>query len=207
MKVYFVRHGETEFNVKKLFQNKDTFLTEKGKLQAKFLADRFLKIPINVILCSGHKRARQTAEIINKDLDKKIIHTDYLIEKKWPDEIVGKSFSGPEYLKFKKASMNNLNNPDWHYSNEENFFDFRERASRFIDFLDKRKEENILSVSHGGTIRMIIVLMMFGKNVDPDTYFRAAGFLKSSNTGLTLCEKNKENRWELITWNDYAHLG
>ncbi len=207
MKVYFIRHGETESNTKRLLQGNDTTLTENGKSQARFLGNRFSKIPIDVILCSKYKRAKQTAKIINENLNKKIIHTDYLAEKRWPNELIGKEFKSSEYLKFREAIMNNLNNPGWYYSNEENLFDFRERASQFIDFLDERKEENILAISHGSTIRMIIVLMMFGKNADPDNYLKSAKFLMLNNTGIIFCEKNKENRWELITWNDHAHLG
>ncbi len=207
MKVYFARHGETGFNTKKLFQNKDISLTEKGESQANLLADRFLKIPIDVILCSTCKRAEQTAEIINKKLNKEIVYSDYLAEKKWPDEIIGKEFRGPELLKFKEFFIKNLNDPDCHYSNEENFFDFRERVFLFFDFLDKRREEDILVVSHGGTIKMIICLMMLGKDFRPDIYFKAIEFFRIYNTGITLCEKNEENKWHLMTWNDHAHLG
>lgn len=38
MRVYFVRHGESEYNAKQLFQHGDVPLSEKGRKQAEFLS-------------------------------------------------------------------------------------------------------------------------------------------------------------------------
>ena len=44
MKIYFVRHGETEWNVKKIFQGiKNSPLTEKGQEQRRQTFSTFLK--------------------------------------------------------------------------------------------------------------------------------------------------------------------
>ncbi|MDD6057419.1 MAG: histidine phosphatase family protein [Clostridiales bacterium] len=69
MKLYFVRHGETEWNVKKKIQGKtDIPLNEKGMLQAKQLAERLQEeqkngtLHVKRIYTSPHRRAADTAK-------------------------------------------------------------------------------------------------------------------------------------------------
>lgn len=67
MKMVFVRHGETDWNVKKQIQGcTDIELNENGFLQAQFLADAISKegLQIDHIYSSRLKRASKTAEII-----------------------------------------------------------------------------------------------------------------------------------------------
>ena len=64
MKIYFVRHGESEGNVSKIYQHNETALTPQGEKQARTLAKRFLHIPIDLIISSDLKRAKQTSEIL-----------------------------------------------------------------------------------------------------------------------------------------------
>ncbi len=70
-KIILVRHGESIANAKGISQgnrNKwmDTSLTKKGKEQAKKLAERLKEEKIEVIYSSDLKRAKETAEEINK---------------------------------------------------------------------------------------------------------------------------------------------
>lgn len=71
MKLTIVRHAESVANSKKINQgNKnewaDTALTEKGLAQAKAVAKRLKDEDIEIIFCSTLKRAKETAEEINK---------------------------------------------------------------------------------------------------------------------------------------------
>ena len=71
MKLIIVRHGESEANAKGISQGNrdewlDTSLTEKGNKQAKAVAKRLKDEDIGVIISSDLKRAKQTAEEINK---------------------------------------------------------------------------------------------------------------------------------------------
>ena len=66
MKIYVVRHGQTNWNVKGKIQGKsDIELNEKGIEQAKELKELIKNYDINLIISSPLKRAKQTAEIIN----------------------------------------------------------------------------------------------------------------------------------------------
>ncbi len=71
MKLTIVRHGESIANSKNISQGKqdewlDTPLTEKGKKQAKAVAERLKDEGVSIIISSDLKRAKQTAEEINK---------------------------------------------------------------------------------------------------------------------------------------------
>jgi len=71
MKLFIVRHGESQANAQGYSQGKyddwrDTGLTPLGKEQAKKIACRLKDKDISLIICSDLKRARQTADAINK---------------------------------------------------------------------------------------------------------------------------------------------
>ena len=66
MKLYLVRHGETEWNsrMRKLQGQTDIPLNDTGMRQARQMAEQLKKIPFQGILYSPLLRARQTAKII-----------------------------------------------------------------------------------------------------------------------------------------------
>lgn len=207
MKVYFVRHGESEFNVNNLHQHPEVPLTEKGEEQAAFIAKRLEEIKINHMFASPYMRARQTAEIVAKRIKKKIEFSDLIVELNRPSELVGFSYTDPQALLIKEKIKEHLLEPDWHYSDEENFYDFKKRAMKFISLLEKRfSNESVLVVTHGHILRMMIAVM-FDSDITPELFHRFEIFFMTRNTGLTLVEKKKETPWRLLTWNDHAHLG
>ena len=71
MKIILVRHGQSLANEKSMSQGKkdeweNTSLTKKGKEQAEKVAKRLKNEYIGVIYSSDLKRAKETAEAINK---------------------------------------------------------------------------------------------------------------------------------------------
>jgi len=207
MKLYFIRHAESKFNAQEIsHQDETNELTPEGIRQAKVVANRFRDTPIDIILSSDSTRAQQTAEEISKVLHKKIFYTDTLRELRRPSIIVGKKDQDPKVIEIVAALNKNARLQDWHYSDEENFYDFKKRVYAFFDYLQLFKEEDILIVTHGITLRMMVTLMCF-KDIDPETFLKLFNFLEPYNTGITICDKNENNEWKLITWNDHAHLG
>ena len=207
MKVYFVRHGQTECNAQFLHQNENTTLSDKGIEQAKILAKRFSKIPIDIILASPIQRAKQTAEIINKELKKEIIYSYLIKEWKRPAEFEGKKSADPIVSEAHKIINSHQDDPKWHYSDEENFIEFKDRIKKFLDFLTLEvKQENILVVSHAGPIKLITFLMALGDMVKPEIYYGFADTFRIYNTSITFCEK-KDGLWSVEAFNDHRHLG
>src|SRR5438067_11064146 len=62
--VYLVRHGESETNAGNIMFGKSAKLTARGHEQAKFIAQRCARLPIEVIISSGFLRADETARYI-----------------------------------------------------------------------------------------------------------------------------------------------
>jgi broad specificity phosphatase PhoE len=207
MKLYFVRHGETKHNITNVHQNKDTELSYKGIQQAKFVANRFRHIPIDTIISSTYVRAQQTAQEIENVLHKQIFYTDLLIEKKNPSSFVGKNHDDPDVVELKTIMQKNARLTNWHVSDEENFHDVRNRAIEFFDYLKLFKEENILAITHGGFLGVLIGLILLGNKFTHEEYYHFKDVLIQNNTGITLCEFDGRKHWKLITWNDHAHLG
>lgn len=205
MKVYFVRHGETQANATNSDQDESGSLNEDGKKQARFLARRLSKLEIDCILSSSYERTRETAEIINLELKKEIKLSDLLIELKVPSELVGRAKDDPEAIEIRKIWRENYGNPNWHYSDEENFFDRKNRVLKFIHYLSSLNKENILIVTHGSFLRMLACVMIFGGDLTMEESRKLVSFLQVSNTGISICEY-LDGKWKLITWNDLAYL-
>lgn len=82
MKLYLVRHGETDWNLANRIQgHTDIPLNENGRQQAKALAQRLAEEhQIDVIYSSKQKRALETAQIIGAKLEIEPIPTEGLQE-------------------------------------------------------------------------------------------------------------------------------
>src|SRR5689334_23024116 len=96
--IYFVRHGETEWNALGIRQGPEGHLSEKGRLQASEAAKKFPKHKgrPQVIIASPYERTRETADIIAKELNMDVRYSDLLVERKNPSEIVGRYGKDPD---------------------------------------------------------------------------------------------------------------
>lgn len=207
MKVYFVRHGETEGNVLKIGQTSTTPLTRTGLEQAKYVAKRFKTIQIDLIVSSPYTRASQTAEFIAKETGKPLRYLDALKEIKGPTIVEGMSYIHPDRINIDEKIKENIHNPEWRYEDAENFYDVKKRAETSIEYLENLNMENVCVVAHGIILRAIFFTMAFGGKYTHELYYPVEQFLYMSNTGITICEKKQGKKWRLITYNDFAHLG
>lgn len=65
MKVYLIRHGETDLNKKKVLQGRsDTALNEYGIFLAKKTAEGLRDVNFDMVFTSPLKRAKRTAELV-----------------------------------------------------------------------------------------------------------------------------------------------
>lgn len=63
---YFLRHGETDWNRRRVMQgHKDIPLNATGLAQAQEIAPAVARLPIATICCSTLSRSRKTADIVN----------------------------------------------------------------------------------------------------------------------------------------------
>lgn len=206
MRVYFVRHGESQLNAEKKSQFPSTPLSSQGLSQAQFVANRFLHIPIDKIITSPFTRALQTAQIISETTGVPFETNDLFVERRPPKELMGLPHGDPQGDSIRQQMADNFHELNWHYSNEENFFDILNRAKQAVQFIESEDRENLLIVSHGNFIRLLIAYMNYGQDLTSQIYEKILRFFQAQNTGITVCEYH-DKIWHLSTWNDHAHLG
>ena len=208
--VYFVRHGQTEGNKTNAYQLATIPLSESGKDQAAFLAERFTRIQFDVLIASTMERAQETARAIGNKTGHKVISEGLFHEILRPSAVRGKAWADPEVIEIMNVVKTNWRNKEDKHSDEENFHDLKQRAIAALDYLISRPEETIVVVTHGTILKMIIAAMMEGENLEPDFFKSVDEFFYPENTGITWCEYDNKfhpKKWQLITWNDHAHLG
>ena len=208
MIVYFVRHGVTEGNDNNQFQLPTISLSEKGISQAGFIAQRLKDddIPIDVVFTSPMTRASQTANIIANKIGHKVIKNELFEEIKRPSAVRGRSKEDQEVEQIMKDVKKYFTDPNWKHSDEENYFLARDRAKKALDFLLARKEENILVITHGEILKMMLSVIIHGEDLTPEIYEKIKFVFAIFNTGISKFEFNALG-WYIRAWNDHSHLG
>jgi len=215
MKVYFVRHGQTNGNKSEVHQDHSDDLDETGLQQAKKVAQRFANIKIDAILSSDYVRAVVTARAIGKVTKNEIETSELLRERRRPSTLVGKRYDDEEAIKVMKTMEENKHLSEWHYSDEENHQEALVRAQKFFKLLELRKEESILIVSHAAFMKFMLTYMIFGKDATVAQFEKIYDSFRVNNTGITICNYGeglrglykKDVYWHIETWNDHSHLG
>lgn len=160
MKIYLVRHGETEWNREEKIQGQaDLPLNKKGLEQALVLAEKLSDISFDAVFCSSLKRARQTARIIKRERLVPLVEDSRLMEIGFGNyegrkiEEILKNSEDPIYKFFKEPA---------HYippETAESFQDVEKRVKEFFSqviFPLKGKCETILIVAHGAVNRLLV---------------------------------------------------
>lgn len=143
--ILIVRHGETDWNVQERVQGKaDIPLNDKGREQAKATGELLKDEKIDIIISSPLKRAKETAEIINKNLNCKIIFDKNFEERDFGD------FEGEKRTDFDFEGF-------WSYKRNLDYGkveSLKKLFNRVYETMERIKEEyigkNVLIVSHGG---------------------------------------------------------
>lgn len=208
MTLYIVRHGESEGNAGRFHQHDGTPLTPLGISQAQQVGKRLQHVNLSRIISSPTKRTRQTtAEIVALN-PAPVTFDPRLKEITRPSKI----HEVPHTDLYAKKVIRQINahvlDPNWHHSDEDNTFDFLKRVSEgFHDLEQYYSEENITVVAHGDVLRAILGLVLFGSDFSLDLYERFVHKrVITTNTGITLLKFTPEEKWQLVTYNDHAHL-
>lgn len=149
MKIYVIRHGETEQGKNRIIANLSEPLNHNGINQAIRVGKELRNLNIDVIYCSPIERAKHTLKLLNLDYNIPVIIDDRLKERDMG--IYEKvSFDDLDWEKFWSY------NSDLKYSKLESMKNVYERVSDFLNEIRVQKyNKNILLVAHGGVIRAI----------------------------------------------------
>ncbi|EYE88394.1 hypothetical protein Q428_08320 [Fervidicella metallireducens AeB] len=200
-KIYLVRHGETEWNKAQRTQgcSNNIPLSEEGIKQAKALGERLKNKEIDLFFSSELGRAYETANIIASYHNKKVEIVEAF------KEINFGVWEGLQYKEImeKYKEVYSI----WHYEPHlakipggEDILSLKERSmTKLIEILNNNKEKNILIVSHGITIKVMICAML---GIDLANMHK----IRQDNTSLNLFEYN-DRGFSVIHLNDTCHIG
>ena len=166
MKLFFVRHGQSEANVVRVFSNRGIKhgLTEKGRQQAVEVANSLSEYPIDTIYSSTLLRAKQTASAISEKLSIPYTATPSLLEIDF-GILEGKYYYEKE-PHFSNLMLSWFIHKDYDYKIEksESYTDVKNRFVPFIEDLKKSDKKNIVIVGHGALFRFMLPEIF--KNID-----------------------------------------
>jgi broad specificity phosphatase PhoE len=211
-KVYFVRHGESDFNAGGVIKDEsEVELTELGHTQAEFVGKRVSKLEPEIIISSTLLRACQTAQYIADATGKEIETSDVFVERRYPSGNVGLTNKHPEVKVIERLMITHFGEGIKH-SDEELFQELKERAIKAFELLEIRQEQTIVVVTHGIFLRVLLSVAIFGKEVTVEQMGKIINAFKTKNTGITFLEYNPDEldslgAWSVRAWNDHAHLG
>lgn len=162
--IYLVRHGETEWNLKRLIQgHSDSPLTKAGIEQAKKVAKNLKKIKFDLVFSSDLLRAKKTAEIIAAKHDLEVETSNLLRERAFG------SYEGKPHnalAAFDKLFESLKEEEKFKYKSSPEIESDEEITTRLINFLRKalisHPEKTILVVTHGGIMRAFLIRLGFG---------------------------------------------
>ncbi|MBI2310588.1 histidine phosphatase family protein [Candidatus Collierbacteria bacterium] len=202
MRLVVVRHGDTEIKVGECVQEIDNPLSETGKLQAERVVKDLVLFNIDLIVSSPLPRARDTAIIINEALQKELCFNGLLTEVKWPSALEGKKLDDPKVVEYRNL-RNEKNNSDvsWHYSDEENFEDIKNRAIKLLAWLKELRGENILVVTHSTFLKVVVSVMCHGDKLTWPIYYDFLTFTRPKHTSISTFNLSDKGKWNLDTWN------
>lgn len=153
MKIYLVRHGQTEKNKFGLVQGQtEADLSEKGRKDAKELINLIETLNIDIVMSSPLKRAIDTAKIITNN-KYPINIDDRIIERNW-GMCEGVNIEEVDTVKCWNFYINTSDNMI------EPVQDFMKRLSEFIEEIRKKySDKKVLIVTHSAVLRAMHYLI------------------------------------------------
>ncbi len=151
--IYFVRHGQTDYNSNKLYAGqKDVPLNKEGVKQAKQTAEQLKDLKFDICFCSPLLRAKQTLnEILNLNKYKFLVVYDDRLKERDYGKLVDKKVGSIPFNRWKIGVDEDITQ----FYQIEQIKDMFARLKSFYDeVLTKYKNKNILIVAHSGVARV-----------------------------------------------------
>ncbi len=199
MKLFLVRHGETEWNAAGRIQgHSESDLTDRGRAEAAAAADALSIRRLAAVYTSPSSRALDTARAIADRHELAPITEPRLKEMNF-GELEGLTWEeiGERYPEAQNAIRGS--DPNYVIPGGENRVQLIERGMAAMnDIAERHRNETVCAVSHGGTIGWF-AREVLGIPHDVGSRFR------SSNCGIHVFEMHDDG-WFMRTWNARSHL-
>ncbi len=197
-RVLLIRHGETEWNVLGRWQgHEQTPLNDLGVAQANALASYLRSHPIAAIYSSDLLRAWQTAIALGE-----AVGVNPELFEDWREHNLGifRGLTRDEIQAQYSAEWMLMQTDYWDYviPDGESRADTQRRAHRAWETcLEQARGSEIAVVSHGGTIKMLLMKLFGEISAVMDTYL--------PNASITTIERNGQG-WRLVEIGATPHL-
>lgn len=197
--IYFIRHGETEYNLLGIVQGSgiDASLNDKGRAQAKAFYEAYQHVPFEVVLASKLKRTQETVQLfVENNIPMETFHE--INEMSWGihEGKKGNLKMKEDYQAMVAAWRNEVY--DYKIEGGESAAELAQRLERFKAHLKTREEKTILVCSHGRAMCCMMAVLRNQPYKEMEQY-------KHSNTGLYKVLFDGE-RFLLEVLNDTSHL-
>lgn len=203
MKIYLIRHGQTEWNVAQRWQGTtDIALDEIGVIQAEKVAKKMTQYQLQAIYSSPLQRAAATAQAINQNFNLPITYIKDLEEIRLGE---WEGWTTSEVLE-KHADKFNT----WETNHEaqiglgvETNYELQQRAWTAFDAIAQKEVGDTLIVTHGAWIHRLMCKLL---GVPLQQRMNIA-YLANVGISIVNCEKEGDLRkYSVSTLNDASHL-
>jgi alpha-ribazole phosphatase len=198
-RVYLVRHGETQWNRElRVMGQLDIPLNNIGREQSRCTAGLLAQEKLSAIYSSDLSRAVETAQIIAAKHQLDAIPVPELREARYGlwegltrDDVLEKF---PAEYELRKTDPTNFRPSDGESRRE-----LYQRASQtFSQLVARHPHQQIVLVSHGGTIRAILRYVL---GLGP-----GQGHFAVDNCGVSIIDREDDDSYEVFTVNSVFHL-
>lgn len=175
--LYFVRHGETEYNRRRIMQGRriDSSLNETGRVQSTALAERFAGVRLDAIYTSALARAIETADHVSAyHPDVPRIRLPGLDEMSWgiyegePRSDRLSAMLDDMYAHWQRGAF------AFRTEEGESIYDVRDRSVAAVEkILAAQSGKTVLVVSHGRLLRVLLATILGAGLENMDTFHHA----------------------------------
>jgi broad specificity phosphatase PhoE len=199
-KIYLIRHGQTDYNLKGVVQGSgiDAPLNRNGQRQAQAFFDHYQSVPFEKVFYTGLQRTKQSVQGF-LDLGIPYEAVPDLNEISW-GRYEGVPMTNEEN-KYYEHMLERWASGDLDYAIEggESPNIVAKRLKKGIDYILAQPEKLVLICMHGRAMRVLISLML-GYNLKyMDTF-------KHQNLGLYILNQNELGTFTVEKYNSGEHL-
>lgn len=205
MKLYFVRHGRTEWNEEGRIQgaNGDSPLLESSIQQLKALGQHLSQTYFDAAYSSDLPRAVHTAQIILEQNQHPISLQETPALREWRlGRLEGRKIMELKalYPEEMRAFRHNLSQFHHNLFDAESLSDTTKRTCDFVKSLKGKELDTVLIVGHGANLTASIRTLLGNK---PEELRKNGGL---DNASVTILTTDDFEHYHLETWNDTSYL-
>ncbi len=196
MRIIFIRHGETDVNLKGRihYTNDEAELNEKGIQQIQSSFDILKSNGVEKVYCSPEKRTIQSADLISKKLNVPLEILGGLRERNWGD---WKDKSWDE-IKEKLEVLTLKQRYNFAPPDGESWQGMEARLKKGLGKIIKGKEKSVGVVTHAGCLRGLMPVL---QNKELNISFK----YDFQNGSITIFDY-KKGKFKEVLVNDVSHL-